>query len=58
MSRCNYHTMISIKRRAERDGTNVEVRDNPIENFPEGKEVLVNGRFAAWFAELTEECAC
>ena len=64
LTRCNYCTLQSIRRRAERENQQVTILaqncyvHSKDVNISELNEESREQYFVAWFMELTEGCAC
>jgi hypothetical protein len=58
LTRCNYCTHQSILSRARQEDQSVTIRAKPLKGFPQGVDILLDGKWVAWFAELPTQCRC
>lgn len=56
---CNLCLFRRLQASAAKNGWTVEVRPKPLEpDMYRGVDVFVEGKWAAWYAGLPEECSC
>jgi len=58
ITRCNYCSLREIKKRAKVKGEKVRIKNAKDFGLGKGKDVFVNDKKVAWFAELTNHCVC
>lgn len=55
---CNLCELRRLRERAEKAGMSVVLENHPLDGFDKGVDVMVNGEFTAWYAEVPERCSC
>ena len=61
LTSCNYCTLKRVKRQAKEEGKKVVVKPGDWHKSPfgsPGKDIFVDDKKVAWFAELTGHCVC
>ena len=57
-TQCCHCSVKSIEQRAKANGQTVEFKRSPIDGFPSGTDVYVNGVWRGWMGKISDDCAC